>query len=339
MTGRRVGVLGLGSWGSALGLVLREAEVPFRGWSPLVDQVRLIQETGTNPDYLPGIDLGRGFPCTDDLDAVVRWADTLLLVIPSRYLRDVCGRIAGMGVDPRLVINAGKGLDHEHSSLLSDLIAGELPGWPQAVLSGPSHAEEVAAGIPTLVVAAAAEQATAEAVRDLFMTARFRVYSSTDLIGVQVGGAVKNVIALAAGCIDGLGLGDNTKAALITRGLVEVARLGVAMGGKPETFFGLSGLGDLVVTCESRHSRNRHVGEQLGRGRSLEEVLGEMVMVAEGVWTAETVCSLSRRLGVEAPISEQVWAVLQGRSSPLAAVEALMTRDPRQEMEAFSGRL
>jgi glycerol-3-phosphate dehydrogenase (NAD(P)+) len=179
----------------------------------------------------------------------------------------------------------------------------------------------------------------AEEVRDLFMTPRFRVYSSPDQTGVQVGGAVKNVIALAAGCIDGLGLGDNTKAALITRGLVEIARLGVAMGGRWETFFGLSGLGDLVVTCESRHSRNRHVGEQLGRGRSLEEVLGEMVMVAEGVWTAETVCLLGQSLGVEVPISTQVWAVLQGRTTPQQAVDQLMTRDPRQEMDAFSGRL
>jgi glycerol-3-phosphate dehydrogenase (NAD(P)+) len=305
----------------------------------LPQQIQTIRETGQNPDYLPGVDLGRDFPCTDDLQRVVEWADALLLVTPSRFLSDVCQKIGGFGVAPRLVINAGKGLDHDRTRLLSELIADRLPGWPQAVLSGPSHAEEVAVGIPTLVVAASDDLSVAEEVRDLFMTPRFRVYSSPDQTGVQVGGAVKNVIALAAGCIDGLGLGDNTKAALITRGLVEIARLGVAMGGRWETFFGLSGLGDLVVTCESRHSRNRHVGEQLGRGRSLEEVLGEMVMVAEGVWTAETVCLLGQSLGVEVPISTQVWAVLQGRTTPQQAVDQLMTRDPRQEMDAFSGRL
>ena len=331
----RVGVIGLGSWGTALALQLMRAGQAVAAWGNEPEHVAEVAAARENRRFLPGARLDGPFCCDADLGAVVAEAEALILAVPSRAMGEVCRQIARLDPAPRLVINASKGLVPGSGSRLSSEIGRILPGWPLAVLSGPSHAEEVAVRSPTAVVTAAADLTWAEAARGLIMTEEFRVYTSTDLVGVEIGGALKNVIALAAGSVDGLGFGDNTKAALITRGLAEMARLGRALGAQQSTLFGLAGLGDLVATCASRHSRNRYVGEQLGRGRGLEEILAGMTMVAEGVATAATARDLARLHGVEIPITEAVCAVLAGQLGPEAAVRMLMTREPKLEAAAW----
>jgi len=326
----RVAVLGAGSWGTTLAIHLARAGHEPRLWGNETDELARIERERENRKFLAGIPLPPGVKVLPELRAELEGAQYHLYVVPSQALREVAGRVAALG-QPGVPVCASKGLELGTLRRLSEVL-GEVLGDPAAVvLTGPSHAEEVAVGIPTSVVAASADEARSREVQALFSTPRFRVYTNDDVAGCEFGGALKNVIAIAAGVCDGLGYGDNTKGALLTRGLAEIARLGVAMGGRRETFFGLTGMGDLIATAMSRHSRNRHVGERLGKGETLEQVLGGMVMVAEGVHTARAARDLGRARRVEMPITEQVCAIaLEGRS-PGDALQSLMTRDLKRE--------
>ena len=329
----KIAVIGAGSWGNTLANLLAKKDYSVNLWVFEADQLAEMQETRMNKRYLPGVPLPEQLELTDNLPNAVKQAEILVLAVPSHAMRGVCGNIKPYINEKQIFVNVAKGIENDSLKRTSEVI-GEVLAVPEsriATLYGPSHAEEVATEIATAVVSASPDLKTARRVRNLFSTNYFRVYSSDDIVGVEVGGSVKNVIAIAAGVCDGAGFGDNTKAALLTRGMVEIQRLGVALGAKPETFAGLSGIGDLIVTCMSKHSRNRHVGEQIGRGRTLKEVLEEMVMVAEGVKTTRSVHQVAQKLGLEMPISEQVYAVLFHDKNPHEAVEELMTREAKDE--------
>lgn len=331
----RVGVLGAGGWGIALGMVLNENGHEVTLWEFRRDVAALMDQTRENSDVLPGVLIPERIEISSDLSQIVQNKDLILITLPSHVVRDVLQSIASLkGTERAVWVSATKGIENGTLKRMSQVIAECLPSLDSekiAALSGPSHAEEVAREIPTLIVAASTSVETGLFVQDCFMNPRFRVYTSQDVIGVELGGSLKNVIALAAGINSGVGNGDNTNAALITRGIVEMTRLGVAMGAEEQTFSGLSGIGDLIVTCMSRHSRNRYVGEQIGKGRSLDDVLAGMNMVAEGVRTARSVHELSRTVGVEMPISNQVFSILFEDKPAREAVNDLMTRDPKAE--------
>jgi glycerol-3-phosphate dehydrogenase (NAD(P)+) len=331
-----VGVLGGGSWGTALALLLKSNGHEVRVWEFDAEQCRRVNAEGENKKFLPGVSVPKGLVFSNDIAAAVSGAGVLLFVVPSRHFRATARAAASAGIKADTpVVLATKGLEDGTLLRMSQIIAEEHPAGKNVratVLVGPSHAEEVSRGIPTAVVAASADESVAAQAQDLFMAENFRVYTNTDVVGVELGVAVKNVIAVAAGICDGLGFGDNTKGALLTRGLAEIVRLGTALDARPETFFGLAGVGDLITTCLSRHSRNRHVGEQIGRGKTLEEIMREMVMVAEGVDTARAALTLARKNGVEMPITEQVNAVLFEEKDPTAAIRELMTRERKAEV-------
>lgn len=336
MTYGPVSVLGGGGWGTALALLLHGNGRQVRVWEYDREQCERVNSEGRNEKFLPGVSVPQSIRFSNDLGDVIRGAGSLVFVVPSRHFRTVARSVAAAG-PPRdsLLIIATKGLEGGSLLRMSQVLEEEIPldtGRPPCVLAGPSHAEEVSRGVPTAVVAASGADAVACEVQDLFMTESFRVYTNADVVGVELGVSVKNVIAVAAGICDGLDYGDNTKGALLTRGLAEIVRLGAAMGARPETFFGLAGVGDLITTCLSRHSRNRYVGEQIGKGRRLEEILREMVMVAEGVDTARAALTLARREGVEMPITEQVNAVLFENKEPTAAIRELMSREKKAEV-------
>ncbi len=324
-------VLGPGSWGTTLAIHLVNAGHDARLWGNDRADLAALEAERENRKFLPGIALPRGVKVQAELEAALDGADHVLFVLPSHAVREVALRVRQTGKLDGLPVCATKGLELQTLKRMSRVLAETLGDEDPVVLTGPSHAEEVSRGIPTSVVAAANDEARAKAVQALCSTPRFRVYTNTDVAGCEYGAALKNVIAIAAGVCDGVGFGDNTKGALLTRGLAEIARLGVAMGGRRETFFGLAGMGDLVATAMSRHSRNRHVGERLGRGETLEQVLGNMVMVAEGVNTARAARDLGREHGVELPITEQVCALLFEGRGPREALQALMTRDLKSE--------
>ncbi|NIT57713.1 MAG: NAD(P)H-dependent glycerol-3-phosphate dehydrogenase, partial [Aliifodinibius sp.] len=307
-----IAVIGAGSWGTTLAILLANKQYDVSLWVYEPEQLKLMQKQRVNHQYLPGIALPENIALTGDINTTVGSATHLVLAVPTHAMREVCTNIADKVNPEQWIINVSKGIENDTLKRMSEVIAEILPVKNSQIttLYGPSHAEEVSKGIATAVVAASIDLQTARMVRDLFMTEYFRVYSSDDIIGVELGGSLKNVIAIAAGIADGAGFGDNTKAALLTRGLVEITRLAMTMGARQETFAGLSGMGDLIVTCMSKHSRNRHVGEQIGRGHTLDQVLGDMVMVAEGVKTTRSVHQLSEKLQVEMPISEQVYQVL-----------------------------
>jgi glycerol-3-phosphate dehydrogenase (NAD(P)+) len=330
----RAVVLGAGSWGTTLGLVLHGKGNQVVLWEYDTAQVDAIRRDGENRKFLPGIVVPPAVGVTGDLARALAGADAVVAAVPSHAMRDVTRRAAPHVPDATLVVNVSKGIENGTLLRMSQVLSETL-GRPDArgiaSVVGPSHAEEVSRGLPTTVVAAARDKATAVAARELFMTPRLRVYTNTDLVGVELAVSLKNVIAIAAGICDGLGYGDNTKGALLTRGLAEMARLGVAMGGRPETFAGLSGMGDLITTCISRHSRNRHVGEQIAAGRTLADILGSMVMVAEGVRTTRSAVELARRHGVEMPIAEQMALVLFEGKDPRTAIADLMMREPKAE--------
>lgn len=330
------GILGGGSWGTALALLLKGNGRDVRVWEYDREQCESVNSERENKKFLPGVPIPEGLPFSNDIASVVSGADALVFVVPSRHLRSVAKSVASVGPPPNaLLVIATKGLEGGSLLRMSQVLAEELPAGGRgraAVLVGPSHAEEVSRNIPTAVVAASASEEAAIETQNLFMAENFRVYTNPDLVGVELGVAVKNVIAVAAGICDGLEYGDNTKGALLTRGLAEIGRLGAALDARPETFFGLAGVGDLITTCLSRHSRNRFVGEQIGRGRKLEEILREMVMVAEGVDTAKAALTLAQRCGVEMPITEQVNAVLFEDKDPTAAIRELMTRERKAEV-------
>jgi glycerol-3-phosphate dehydrogenase (NAD(P)+) len=295
-------------------------------WGPFEEEIETIRMAGENTVYLPGVELPKGIQWTAE-PAGAETADLVVVVVPSRFVRATLETFKPHLKQNVLIASATKGLDEKTHQRISQ-IAHDVLGRNIAVLSGPSHAEEVARGVPTAVTVAGEQ---AEEIQALFMGGTFRVYTSDDLIGVELGGTLKNIIAVAAGILDGMGLGDNSKAALMTRGLAEITRLGTALGANPETFSGLSGIGDLIVTCASRHSRNRSVGERLGKGESLKDIMGGMKQVAEGIWNAKAARDLARGLGIEMPITEEVCAIVEDGKDPRQALKDLMSRDPKAE--------
>ncbi|WP_124727316.1 NAD(P)H-dependent glycerol-3-phosphate dehydrogenase [Staphylospora marina] len=333
---RQVAVLGAGSWGTALASVLAENGHEVTVWARRKEQVDEINRNRTNEKYLPEATLPEGILATDDLREAVTDKSLVVFVLPSQSMRHVAAAAKTWIRDDALIVHASKGFEAESWKRMSEVLSEEL-GENRAeritVLSGPSHAEEVIRKFPTTVVVASRSQSAAETVQGLFMNRYFRVYTNPDVVGVEVGGALKNIIALAAGLVDGLHFGDNAKAALITRGLAEIARLGLAMGAQAITFAGLAGVGDLVVTCTSRHSRNWRAGYQISQGKSVPEVLREMGMVVEGIQTTRAAWMLSSKYGVEMPLAHQLYAVLFEEKKPEQAAWDLMTRGRTQELE------
>ncbi|HYM80791.1 MAG TPA: NAD(P)H-dependent glycerol-3-phosphate dehydrogenase [Candidatus Limnocylindria bacterium] len=334
-----VAVLGAGSWGTTLAVHLAKAGHSVALWDhdrPHLDQ---IAERRENQKFLAGIGLPDGINVLPELERALSGVEFTIFVVPSHAMRAAATRVAATGIRSQWVC-ASKGLELDSLKRMTDVLSETLAAPEPVLLVGPSHAEEVSRGIPTSIVSAARDDARAQAVQVLCSTSRLRVYTNTDVAGCEYGAALKNVIAIAAGVCDGLGYGDNTKGALLTRGLAEITRLGVALGGRRETFYGLTGMGDLITTAMSRHSRNRHVGERLGRGETIAQVLGSMVMVAEGVNTARAARDLGRERGVDIPLTEQVSAVLLEGRSPREALEALMSRDLKsEEWKGGAGRV
>ena len=326
----KVGVIGAGSWGIALSFLLHNNGHQVTVWSALPEEIRELREKREH-HTLPGLVLPEDMVFTEDLETAMRDQDLLVTAVPSVYVRSTAVKMRPFLREGQIVVNVAKGIEEKTLSTLSQILEEELPGADVAVLSGPSHAEEVSRGLPTTCVAGARTKKTAEYIQSLFMSEYFRVYTSPDVLGIELGGALKNVIALAAGIADGLGCGDNTKAALITRGIAEIARLGTAMGGKFETFCGLSGIGDLIVTCASMHSRNRRAGILIGKGYSMEEAMKEVQMVVEGVYSAKAALALAKKYYMSMPIIEQVNQVLFEGKPASQAVKELMLRDPREE--------
>ena len=329
----KVTVLGAGSWGTTLALVLNQNNNMVTCWSFDKNDVDSIKKSKENKKFLPGINIPDRINFSNDLQASINSAEVIIVAIPSHAVRSVVRSIDLSAKKDLIWVNVAKGIENQTLLRVSQVIeeVGQVSPENIGVLFGPSHAEEVSREIPTAIVSASKSQKTATLIQNLFMTPYFRVYANLDIVGVELGGALKNIIAVAAGICDGAGFGDNTKAALITRGLVEINRLGVKMGAKPDTFAGLSGMGDLIVTWMSRHSRNRYVGEQIGKGRTLQEVLDEMVMVAEGVKTTASAYELSQKEGVEMPITGQVYKTLFEGKPPVEAMRNLMTRASKIE--------
>jgi glycerol-3-phosphate dehydrogenase (NAD(P)+) len=331
----RIAVLGAGSWGTTLSILLAENSHQVSLWSYRKEDADRLRETRENPDFLPGILVPPSVRVESDLEGSVEGAEMIVCAVPSQFLRSVVSRLHNIPARGLTLVNVAKGVENNTLMTMSEMLHDTLPHLPAssiATLSGPSHAEEVSRRIPTTVVAASPDPETARLVQKAFMLPYFRVYASNDLRGVEIGGSLKNVIAIAAGIIDGADLGDNTKAAVMTRGIAEIARVGVAMGAHIRTFSGLSGIGDLMVTCMSRHSRNRYVGVEIGKGRRLADIVGGMVMVAEGIATTESAYALARRVGVEVPIIAEVYRILFEEKDPLIACHDLMTRDPKGEL-------
>lgn len=325
-------VLGAGGWGTALALLLVENGHRVNLWSYREEQATALRESRENP-VLPGVPLPESLTVTADLTQV-KGSGMVVMATPSFAVRETAGKLKGL-LDPgTVVVSVSKGIERDTSLTLTEVISRELgEDCPVVALSGPSHAEEVARRIPTAVVAASRDKGAAELTQDLFMNPYFRVYTTDDVVGVELGAALKNVIALCAGVSDGLGLGDNTKAMLMTRGLTEVARLGEAMGGRKETFAGLAGIGDLIVTCTSMHSRNRRCGILIGQGVPPRQAVREIGMVVEGYYAAAAAKTLADRLGVEMPITTAAYEVLYGEKEPKSVVGELMTRDKKSENE------
>ena len=328
---KKVTVIGSGSWGTALAVMLAENGHEVFIWSRRQDAVDELLKERTNKKYLPGVVIPDSIQATTDRKEAVDGADIVILAVPSRAVAQTVRDFAPYLKTWQILVNVAKGLEPETLFLLSDVIKREAPQCEVWVLSGPSHAEEVSRGLPTTCVAGAHSKAAAEYVQSLFMSPVFRVYTSPDMLGIELGGALKNVIALAAGTADGLGCGDNTKAALITRGIAEITRLGTVMGGKPETFSGLTGIGDLIVTCASMHSRNRRAGILIGKGYTMDEAMKEVKMVVEGVYSAKAALKLAEKYHVTMPIVEQVNEVLFDGKSAKDALAELMLRDKRME--------
>lgn len=326
-----IGVIGAGSWGTALALLLHNNGHEVTVWSALTDEVELLRTKRENPDKLPGVILPQEMVITADLAEAVNGKNVLVLAVPSPFVRSTAHSMKELVAEDQIVVNVAKGIEEKTLMTLSQVIGDELPQADVAVMSGPTHAEEVGKGIPTTIVVGAGSKKTAEYLQSIFMSEVFRVYTSPDVLGIEVGAALKNVVALAAGIADGLGYGDNTKAALITRGIAEIGRLGTAMGGKVETFGGLSGIGDLIVTCASMHSRNRRAGILIGKGYSYEEAMKEVKMVVEGVYSAKAAMGLAEKYGVQLPIIEQVNEVLFHGKRADEAVRDLMLRDKKIE--------
>ena len=326
----KIAVMGSGGWGTALALVLLENGHEVTLWSYREEESAILREKRENP-MLKGVPLPDGLALTSDRECVKN-CKVVVLATPSFAVRTTARAVASLLEPSAVLVSVSKGIEKDTSLTLTDAIAQEVgEGHPIVALSGPSHAEEVGRGVPTVVVSASRDKAAAELVQDLFMNERFRVYASDDVVGVELGAALKNVIALCAGICDGMGFGDNTKAALMTRGLTEIARLGVALGGRRETFAGLSGVGDLIVTCTSMHSRNLHAGMLIGRGKSVEQAKTEVGQVVEGINALPAACHLAKKYKVEMPIVQAVEAILDGKLEARNALMALMGRSLKRE--------
>lgn len=327
----KISIIGAGSWGTALSTVLCRNGHEVTVWSIMEAEIDMLKREHEHKDKLPGVKLPESILFTSDLKAAVRDRDLLVLAVPSPYTRSTAHLLGNVVEKDQIIVNVAKGIEENTLDTLTDIIHEEVPQARIAVLSGPSHAEEVGRGIPTTCVVGSREKETAEYVQNIFMNEVFRVYTSPDVLGIELGGALKNVVALAAGIADGLGYGDNTKAALITRGISEIARLGVKMGGKWETFYGLTGIGDLIVTCASMHSRNRRAGILIGKGYSMEAAMEEVKMVVEGVYSTKAAVVLAQKYEVDMPIIEQVNAILFHGKPASDAVGELMLRDKKLE--------
>ena len=325
----KISVLGAGSWGTALSLLLYNNGHEVTLWSALEYEVEMLREKREHTSKLPGVILPAEMEITTDLKKSLKEPDVAVLAVPSPFTRSTAHQMAPFVRENQKIVNVAKGVEEKTLMTLSEIIEEEIPNADVCVLSGPSHAEEVGKGIPTTCVVSSRTRETAEYLQGIFMSPVFRVYTTPDILGVELGGALKNVIALAAGTADGLG--DNTKAALITRGIAEIARLGVKMGAKAETFYGLSGIGDLIVTCASVHSRNRKAGFLMGQGRTMEEAMKEVEMVVEGVYSAKAAKGLAEKYEVEMPIITEVNKVLFEGKAASEAVMDLMLRDKKVE--------
>lgn len=328
----RVTVIGDGGWGTANALLLNGYGHEVTVWGPFPDYLDEMRKTRKNSRYLPGVSLPDNLLFEADPAKAAKDADLFILASPSKFLEGVCEKFRGLIPTDAKVVSLTKGLSESSHCRMSEVAKIALGLKDIAVLSGPSHAEEVARKIPTAVVIASVNQALAEELQKIYSGPFFRVYTSNDVVGVELGGAVKNVVAIAVGASDGLGFGDNTRAALITRGLAEIMRFGVALGARQETLSGLSGIGDLIVTCTSEHSRNHLVGERLGKGESMKSILDSMKMVAEGVWNSKVIHTIAKKIGVEMPITELVYALCYQNYSAADAVEALMNREMKAEL-------
>ncbi len=327
-----ISVLGAGSWGIALTVLLAHNGHKVSVWSIDEDEIKMLKEHREHVTKLPGIKIDESVTFTTDAEESVKDAEIIVMSVPSPFVRNTAKTIAPY-VDKPIIVNVSKGIEEDTLMVLTDVILSEIPGAKMGVLSGPSHAEEVGKLLPTTIVAGATDKETALLIQDTFMCDVFRVYTSPDVIGIELGGALKNVIALAAGVADGLGCGDNAMAAIITRGISEITRLGVAMGGRSETFAGLSGIGDLIVTCASKHSRNRRAGVLMGQGKSYKEAMEEVHMVVEGVYSAKAAFSLSKKYGIEMPLIEMVNRVLFEDLDTTEAMNQLLTRTRTSESQ------
>ena len=327
----KVGVIGAGSWGTALSVLLHENGHQVTVWSIDPQEVKMLNEEREHTKKLPGVKLAKEMIITGDLEASIKEKDFLVLAVPSPFTRATARKMSPFVAEGQIIVDVAKGIEETTLMTLSQQIAEEIPQANVAVLSGPSHAEEVGRKLPTTCVIGAKSRQTAEYLQEMFNSEVFRVYTSPDVLGIELGGSLKNVIALAAGIADGLGYGDNTKAALITRGIAEISRLGVKMGGKPQTFAGLTGIGDLIVTCASVHSRNRKAGYLMGQGKSMQEAMDEVQMVVEGVYSAKAAAKLAKEYGVSMPIVEEINKVLFEGKPAAEAVSGLMLRETRSE--------
>ncbi len=330
-----VGVMGAGSWGTALALLLHSNGHQVTVWSINEEEVEMLSKEREHKSKLPGVKIPEDMVFTSDMETAIKEKDFLVLAVPSAFTRGTTRNMKPFVKEGQIIVDVAKGIEEDTLMTLSQQIEEEIPQANVAVLSGPSHAEEVGRGLPTAVVIGAKTEETARYLQEMFMNHVFRVYISSDMLGMELGGALKNVIALAAGIADGMGYGDNTKAALITRGIAEIARLGVKMGGAIESFTGLTGIGDLIVTCASVHSRNRKAGYLMGQGKTMEEAMAEVKMVVEGVYSAKAAAKLGKKYGVALPIVDKVNEVLFEGKDPKEAVDELMLRDSKAEHSAL----
>ncbi len=327
----KVSFLGSGSWGTALAVMLAKNGHDVTLWSAVAAEVKMLSENREHKDRLPGVKLPENVVITDNLEEACNGFDLIVFSVASPYIRETAKRAAAYVPKGQHIVNVAKGIEESTLKTLREIICEEIPEADVSVLSGPSHAEEVSVGMPTTVVVGSDNEDSAAFIQEIFMNDVFRVYTSPDITGIELGGSVKNVIALAAGVSDGLGFGDNTKAALITRGIAEIVRLGTAMGGRIETFSGLSGIGDLIVTCTSNHSRNHNAGYLIGKGKSVKEAMDEVNQVVEGVYSAKAVFELAKKYNVSMPIVEQVNKVLFEGTSATQAIKNLLTREKCNE--------
>ena len=326
-----VAIIGAGSWGIALAKVLHTNGNKVTVWSIVEDEITMLKEKHEHVQKLPGVKLPEDMEFTTDLESAVSGKAYLILAVPSVFTRSTAKSMAPFVKEGQIIVCVAKGIEEETLMPLTDIVEQEIPQAEVAVMCGPRHAEEVGIGLPTTVVAGAKKRAVAEEIQDIFMNNVFRVYTSPDVLGMELGGSLKNVIALAAGMADGLGYGDNTKAALITRGMFEMNKLAVTMGAKQETLNGLTGIGDLIVTCESKHSRNRKAGMLIGQGYTMQQAMDEVKMVVEGVYSAKAAIALAKEYGVDMPIIEEVNKVLFEDKPAKEAVNDLMLRDKKME--------